>query len=131
MNYRVQSPLNLIFLILYSQEELSRKYRETLCCLCPCLEVREAKWEVKDTGKQTQKCSLGCRCLSVILCRPLKTSQLQIHPAAAYIAAQDPFRGWGAVNFTLGLLSSNQYIWYYIAVKLQPKYSLAMKTQLN
>jgi hypothetical protein len=30
-------------------------------------------------GKQTQKGSLSCRCLSAILCRPLKHRHLQIH----------------------------------------------------
>jgi hypothetical protein len=34
-------------------------------------------------GKQTQKGSLRRRCLSAILCRPLKPSQLQTHSATA------------------------------------------------
>ena len=58
-------------------------WRPLYLCLCPCLEMGEAGWEAKDTGKQTQKGSLRHRCLSAVLCRPLKSSQLQIHTATA------------------------------------------------
>ena len=59
-----------------------------------------AEWGAKDTGKWTQKGFLRCRCLSAILCRPLKPSQLWLLTDAA------PFKGWelGAVNFYLRLV---------------------------
>ena len=76
MNYLVRSPLYLCLPILYGQGEAECKKMLIVC-------VPVWGWRAKDTGKQTQKGSLRHRCLSAVLCRPLKSSQLQIHTATA------------------------------------------------
>ena len=85
-------------------------------CLCPCLEMGEVVWGAKDIGRQTQKDSLRHRCLSAVLCRVLKSGQLQIHTATAYITAQAPLRCWRSVNF----LSQVSWIHHFVAVNLHP-----------
>ena len=83
MNYLVRSTLYLCLPIIYSQGEAEYEKIQDPSYLCPSLKMGEAGWGAKDTEKQTQKGALMHRCLSAVLCRPLKSSQLQIHTATA------------------------------------------------